>query len=308
MTDDKASIPGVPFDPKMVGPLDLLIGAGVRIHEWMVDNSTALIASLFGVVALQVLVYVQAGIVFLRIPTPPNWMLVMFLTLVFFAPLAAITGVLLGRGLYRDDTVLLSITSGSEGDQRLKHVSPDRFDNCRIINQNGESRGRSYLETVSVNGRQAYEVDSFDDEHDVLVASSMAGRTNQDIRSDRISIRKIKMEAEVDEATEMKANARDIIRERSSAVANWIIRTAQGATIPDGAHLYDEMQESLESVDPLSELDQSPIEDPEDDDQEDDDQEDDVELGGESTARLDIFTRAEKGAAGDSAGEASADD
>lgn len=298
--------PGLPFDPRLVGPIDLAIAGVRRAHSWARDNSTALIAGTVAIILIQIALYAQSGFVFLTIPQIPNWILIMIGTVILFAPLAATTGVLLGRGLYQDETVMLSVTRADDGSQQIKHVAPDRFDNLTIVNQNGEVRSKSFLETVPINGRQAFEVDSFDADNDVVVASSMAGRTNQDVRADRIAIRNIKtdMEREVDEAVEMKANARDIIRERSGAVANWLIRTAQGATVPDGASLFDEMQDSLENVDPLADMDSSPAADSDDplDDPDDDDLdrnvEDETEERGASV-NVDIFDRAEGAAADD---------
>lgn len=302
-----ASIPGVPFDPRRVGPLDLAIAAVRKTHQWMIDHSTGLIAAIAGLIGLQAFVAAQYGFWFVRVPTLPNWFLVMILTFVFFTPFASVAGVLLGRGLYNDETVLISVQSANEGDQRIKHVSPDRFDTMTIMSQNGDVRGSSYLQQVSINGRRAYEVDTFDEERDVLVASDMAGRTNQQIRSDRIAIRKIKtdMEAQVDEAVEMKANARDIIRERAAKVSNWIIRTAQGATIPDGAELFDDMEDSLDDVEPLADMDRAKL-DEERDDGDDGDRGARVDAGDgedEPGVRVDIFDRAEAAATDGGTGE-----
>lgn len=295
-----ASIPGVPFDPRRVGPLDLAIAAVRRTHAWLVDHSTGLIAGVVALIALQAVVFAQYGFIFIRVPSLPNWVLVMILTFMFFTPFASVAGVLLGRGLYNDDTVLISVQSANEGDQRIKHVSPDRFDSMTIVSQNGDVRGSSYLQQVSINGNRAYEVDTFDEERDVLVASDMAGRTNQEIRSDRLAIRKIKtdMEAQVDEAVEMKANARDIIRERGAKVANWLIRTAQGATIPNGAELFDDMEDSLDDVEPLADMEHAKL-DEERDDGDDRDRDGGADDGAGVGVNVDIFERAERQAATD---------
>lgn len=250
----------LPFNPKTTGPADLLAAAIGAASEWVSDHSRELIAAVTAIVLAQMGLFAWKGIVFLGLPTLPNWFLVGFFGAAFFAPAALVIGVLLGRVLYSADTQLISVMSAASGEQQIKHVSNDLLDDLTVVNQNGDEKDLSYLVRTRVNGRTALEVDSFDEERGVLVASSMAGRTNQDIRQDRLSIRRIKtaMEREVDEATEMKANYRDLVREQGAALANWIIRTAQGATVPNGVELHDEMQSALEEIEPLAEMDETP--------------------------------------------------
>lgn len=251
-----SKLPTPPFDPRRVGPVDLAVEASRRLHSWANEHSKYLIAAVVAVILGQIVVYAQWGFWFLRFPTLPNWMLVGIGVIVFAAPGASLSGVLLGKGIHTENTIMLSEQNAVSGDQRIRHVAPERFTNAYIINQNGEQRDRDYLQKVMINGVEAYEVDSYDAEGNRIVASSMAGRTNREIRADRRSIPKIKtsMEREVDEAVEFKINFRDIVRERASTVANWIIRTAQDSTIPKGGDMYDEMEESLRDVDPYGDL------------------------------------------------------
>lgn len=249
-------IPGVPFDPRRTGPLDLLAAKYRSLSAWAAKRDRELLAAGVLLVVVQAIVYATHGVVFLDPPTLPNWFLVMIGVTIFWAPIASLVGVLLGKGLYDDSTVMVVEQSAVTGDQRIRHLAPEVFDAAEIRNQNGEVRERDYLQKVRVNGREAYEVDCYDEDGNRIVASSMAGRTNRDVRADRHAIANIKteMEREVDEAIEMKVNFRDIVRQRAATVANWVIRTAQGATIPDGEDLYDEMQSSLDEVDPYGDL------------------------------------------------------
>lgn len=297
-------LPSPPFDPRRVGPVDLVVDTSRRLHSWADENSNYLIAGAVVTIVTQAFVYAKYDVWFLGLPTLPNWFLVMLGVAIFAAPIASVVGVLLGKGLYRDDTIMLSEQNAVSGDQRIRHVSPERFEAAYIINQNAEKRDRGYLQKVMINGREAYEVDAYDAENNRIIASSMAGRTNREIRADRTAIPKIKtdMEREVDEAVEFKINFRDIVRERAATVANWIIKTSQGATIPEGEEMFDEMQESLKEVDPYGDL-HSPG-DAAPDMASDDDQE-----GGATAASLDedgqevmemmsIFDRAKNGAGG----------
>lgn len=249
-------IPGVPFDPRTTGPLDLLAAKWAALRSWADDHSRELLVAGAIVLAAQVVVYAVEGVWVLAPPRLPNWVLVMIGVAIFFAPIALTTGVLLGRGLYDDDSILVVELRAVTGDERIRHVSPAKFEAAEIVNQNGERRERDYLQKITVNGREAYEVDCYDDEGDRIVASSMAGRTNREVRIDRHAIGRIKtdMEREVDEAIEFKVNFRDIVRRRAATVANWVIRTAQDASIPNGGDLYDEMQDALDDVDPYGDL------------------------------------------------------
>lgn len=304
----------LPFNPRTTGPFDLLILSIASIVGWIRDYSRALLAAGTVILVAQIGVYAWKGVVFLGIPTIPNWMLIGIGVLILFAPASIVIGVLLGRWLYSANTQLISVMSAQSGEQRLKHISQDLLDELTILNQNGDEKDLSYLVRTRIEGRTALEVDSFDEDAGVLVASSMAGRSNQDIRRDRLSIRKIKtdMEQEVDEATEMKANYRDHVREQGAALGNWIVRTAQGATIPNGVELHDEMRSALEDIEPLAELDETPAGADVDDDldrgdrDDDGDGEDETESASLDPEAMGILERARE--MGNGNGGASADD
>lgn len=298
MSDDRR----LPFDYRRVGPVDLVVEASRRSHAWANAHSVHLIVAAVVLAVVQAVVYAKWGAWFLTLPTLPNWFLVGIGVLIFAAPLASLSGVLIGRALYRDDTVMLSEQNAVSGDQRIRHVSPERFESALVVNQNGEKRDTDYLQRVRINGTEAYEVDAYDADGNRVIASSMAGRTNRQIRADRTAIPKIKtdMEREVDEAVEFKINFRDIVRERAATVANWIIKTSQGSTIPKGDEMFDEMQESLQEVDPYGDI-HSPGDaaaDMESDDDGDDDETDAATLDADAQEVLSIFDRAKNGDSG----------
>jgi len=309
-SDRDTTIPGLPFDPRVVGPLDLAVAAGSSARAWIGEYSRELLAAGTAVLVAQIVVYAWKDVVFLGLPTLPNWLLVGLGGLLFVGLYAPLAGVFLAKGLYRPDTVMISEQSGITGDQRIEHVATDVFENLTVMNQNGEKRDREYLQEVFINGRKAYEVDTLDLDEGVVVASSMAGRTNREIRADRKAIIKIKtdLEARADEAEELIINFRDLVRQQAKSVTNRILRTAQGVEVPDGENLHDELNESLRDVDPLDDLHSDTVNRDRDDDDRDDEASLDPDEGTVSEDLIGIFGRAAQEASENGQGGAPADD
>lgn len=243
------SIPLVPFDPEEVGPLDLLHAVKESARRFVNENSRYLIVS--GVALL--LISLHFGI---SIPRFPNWLWVALLTFVVAVPYAVLLGIKLAAGLYQRDVEVLSAVDPATGDLRILEVDPDRFEQMAVKNQNGEVRDLDHLKTIRVNGSLAYEVDHYQEEQNVAVASWQAGETNASIRRQKSQIKRIKtsLEREADKSLELLANHPDILRKHASEVANRLIKVAEGIEVPSGGALHENLSDTIEESDPSEEL------------------------------------------------------
>jgi hypothetical protein len=298
-----AEIPLLPFDPRTTGPLDLLRSGLGRVREFCSENSRELLAAGTIILVAQMAIYAHYDVWFLSLPQLPNWILVGIAGIVVMFLPALLFGVLLAKGLYKPNIVRVSVQNPQTGDQRIKYLSRELFDQMDVVTPNGKRGGHDLLSTVSLNGFKAYEVDHIDRENGYLVASAMAGRSNSDIRRDRKEIRHIKTEQqkEIDEAAELKMLYPDHVRSTAMKLANRAVRSLMDVTVPDGASLHDELQEEIESIDVVDDLDT-----PDDDDmgeaaESDEAAEEMADADLEGDDRLLIFDRAD-------GGEATADD
>lgn len=302
---EDAQIPLLPFDPRTTGPFDLLKAGFGRLAGFCSENSRELLAAGTLIIIAQMVIYAKYSVWFLQPPRLPNWMLVGIAgVIVMFLP-ALLFGILLAKGLYKPNIVRLSVQDPQTGDQRIKYLSRELFDGMDVVTPNGKRGGHDLLSRVSINGWNCYEVDSIDRENDLLVASSMAGRSNSDIRRDRKEIRHIKREQQkkIDEAAELKMLYPDHVRSAAMTLANRAIRSIMDVSLPDGASLHDELQEEIEEIDVVEDLD----------DDEEDESDEQGESDGESGRELDleqigIFGRAAAEQNGNGDGTVSADD
>lgn len=246
-------IPFVPFDPTEVGPLDVLSAARYRTRSFVNEHAKVLIPSGVVLVALLVWAHVEHG---LSWPGLPNWLKAGLLGSGVMLPWAYIVGSKLAKGLHRDDSVILSVTDATNGDQDLLRISPDTFDRMTVLNHNDKERGREFLHIVRINGVAAYEVDRYDADKNVAVASWQAGASNREIRRDRRVIKRIKttLEREADKALEALVNHPEILRKQTSAVANRIIAVAEEVEQPGASGLHDELSDLLDEADPSQAL------------------------------------------------------
>ena len=237
------------FDPKRVGPADLLRGALGSLRSGVSDNLPVVLGTLVATAALALYFDVS-------LPRPPNWVVVVVLASVLAAPSAWVVGKRLARALYQPDDVLLSMQDPTSGDQRLIRVAPDRFSDMRVVSNNDRERDRSFLHEVRINGRRAYEVDEYDTERNVAVASWQAGTSNSQIRRDRAEIKRIKtsLEREADKALELLANHPNILREQAREVSNRLIKVAEGVEVPSGGELHSRLGDKLDEADPSEDL------------------------------------------------------
>jgi hypothetical protein len=300
-----AQIPLLPFDPRTTGPLDLLRSGVGRVRGFCSANSRELLAAGTIILVAQMAIYAHYGHWFLSLPQLPNWLLVGIAGIVVMLIPGPLFGVLLAKGLYKPNVVRVSVQNPQTGDQRIKYMSRELFDSMDVVTPNGKRGGSDLLSTVSLNGFKAYEVDHLDRENGLLVASSMAGRSNSDIRRDRKEIRNIKTEQQqkIDEATELKILYPDHVRSAAMKIANRAIRSIMDVSLPDGASLHDELQESIENIDVIEDLDDD--DETESDEQAERDAQSEAELEVDPESLVGIFGRA---AAGTGDGTVSADD
>lgn len=246
---DVADEDGRKFDPRETGPLDLLRSWRFRLGRFADDNSTECIIG-FVLLVLGVW-YFDVGF-----PTLPNWMLVGIAATAFAAAPSLWLGWRLAKELYEPDNVLLSVQNPANGDQDLVWLAPERFDALEVLNHNDKKRDRGFLHEVLVNGRRAYEVDRYDREENVAVASWQAGVSNSAIRRDRSEIKRIKtsLEQEADKALELLANHPDILRQQAREVSNRLVKVAEGVEVPQGGNLHERLSDLLEEADPSEDL------------------------------------------------------
>lgn len=299
LSDAPTDVPAsstLPFDPKKVGPFDVARMALSRTRAFVVENLLVLGAS-------TVVLVVAAWYFEVQVPRVPNWILVGVLASTLAAPSAWFVGRWLARALYQPDDELLSIVDPSTGDQELVRVAPDRFAEMTVLNHNDKRRDRGFLHVVSVNGRRAYEVDSYDPAENVAVASWQAGVSNAEIRRDRSAIKRIKtsLEREADKSLELLANHPNILREQAREVSNRVIKVAEGVEVPQGGELHSRLGRLLDEADPSDDL----LAD--DGDDEEDSTDGAVDLDPDDEELLGIFGRAARAATNGKA-EAPADD
>lgn len=250
MSDD-TRLPLVPFDPREVGPIDVVSAAIGSFRAFLRENAPWVLLSV-------TMMSLGAWYLDVSIPEVPDWVLVGVGASAFAAPAAIVLGWRLGEALYSRDTVLLSVQNPVSGDQRIKHVAPERWEDVTVVNHNGSPRDRGFLHEVRVNGRRAFEVDRYDEEENTAVASWQAGVSNSEIRRERHQIKRIKqdLEAEADKAMELMANHPDIIRRQTREVSETIIKVAEGIEIPEGENepLHERLTRKLDEHDPSEDL------------------------------------------------------
>lgn len=242
-------IPYVPFDPTEVGPFELVGQKWAQIKRFVDDNTPWVIAG-------TVVIVVAWWHFELSLPDPPNW----FWVAALGGLVATITvwpvSKKVAEALHSPDVVLLSEQDPISGDQQLRWMSSDRFQDMQILNQNGREVTEEYLKNVIINGRMAYEVDTFHEERNVAIASWQAGVSNSEFRRDRAQIKKVKtdLEREANKALEILANNPDVVRQMGADVANDIIRVVEEVENPNGAKLHERMTETLEDAEHSDEL------------------------------------------------------
>jgi hypothetical protein len=208
------------------------------------------------VIAAAVVIVVASWHYDISLPEVPTWAKVSLLGFILAVPIGTVTGVKLARALHSPDTKLLSVQNPVTGDQELVHIAPDRFEDMTVMNHNGDERDRTFLHEVVINGRRAYEVDSYEREENLAVASWQAGVPNTAIRKDRAQIKNIKtdLEKQADKSLELLANHPEIIRKQGALVANRLVEVAERVESPGADGLHEELGDVLDAADPSEEL------------------------------------------------------
>jgi hypothetical protein len=293
---DKTSVPFVPFNPREVGPIDVAKSAYRRATGFLSENSRVLIAATVAVI-------VAAWHFDVSVPEIPNWVLVGAFASAFAFPIATWFGWQLAKGIDTRDTELLAEVNPKTGDIKLINIAPERFQDMTVTNQNEEQRDRDFLHVITVNGRRAYEVDGYDPEKNLAVASWQAGTSNAEIRRQKKSIDRIKtkLERESDKSLELLANHPEILRSQLAEVSNRLIRVSEDVEVPGGEALHETLSESLEENDPSSDLlsDRDDFDTRREEDDEHDGDDRDADDGDETAAEkvASIFERAAEGGA-----------
>lgn len=257
----------LPFNPHTTGPVDLLRAAIGRVTAFIRRRERALIATVVVLVLAQAAVYVRTGWV-VSIPSVPSWILIAGGVFVFLLPFAAPTGWVLEKWFGSSDSIAVSVQDPLSGDQRIRYITPAMFEELEIYSSDPRQTedpdvvGRDYLVRVAINGSTAYELERLDEEQGVAVASSMAGRSNSDIRRDRHEIGAIKTELvrEADKAIEFLVRAPNILRHQGEEIGNELIRVYSDVVNPGGGELHDRLREARERSDPSDDLLGNPYE------------------------------------------------
>lgn len=295
MTD---SFPLLPFDPREKGPMDVAKDGYESTKEFVDENSRALIIAVAALIGL-------AWRADLSMPDVPTWLWIMVLSGTVSVPPMAYFSWQVADALHRPDVETLSIQNPASGDQRIKHVSPDTFEQLEVWNAPPEHEDATkvdttYLEEVRINGIRAWEVDDYRPDEGIVVASAMAGRTHADIRRDRNEIAAIKYDliTQTEKATQFLVEAHGILRKQGEEVAHELVRVVEDVDLPQGDQLHDRLWKARNEADPSDDLLDSEYDfEPDRGDEEDEEQQKDD--------GLDIYDRAAQN--GSSADEARAD-
>lgn len=238
---DGVSIPLIPFDPRKIGPKELLAQKTRGLTTFLARHGKVTIGA---VVAL-----IVAGLYF-GVPTPdvPGWAKVAVVVIVIAAPYGWFFAVRLARGLYNRDAILLSEQNSVNGDQRIIRLAPDRWEDLAVFDHEGKPRDRSYLHEVVINGERAFEVDAYDGDLNMAISSWMAGATNSEIRAHREQVGTIKtdLEEEADKAIEAIIHNPQTVREALKEASMEIVKVAEDVEIPGDRDLSRSLAETLE--------------------------------------------------------------
>lgn len=245
------NIPYVPFDPTEVGPTDVVASWYHRImRRWrvvlIVLGALAVLAYLFDVSFPSFREFVNAS---------PNWLMVGILVTLLAAYPYYILGSRVADGVYTREVVRL-VEVRSDPALNIYRLEPETFAKMTVVNQNGDEKGLDFLEEIPTNGHMAYEVEAYDPEQNLAVASWLAGATNVEIRARREKIDQVKtdLEAEADRAVEFLAKAGTILRSQGKDLGNFLIREVEGVEHPNGETLHDNLTKAYEEIGSVEDL------------------------------------------------------
>lgn len=239
------------FNPAETGPIDVVKIAADRVISFLTDPKTGTISGVLLVAAAGLMLHYNV-----QVPNMPTWMYVALLATLFVSPGSIFVGKILSVWLYADDSIPLIELNPKQGDVRLLKVSPDRFEQMRVVTENGKLRDRDFLHQITVNGQHGYELTKYHENPNVAVASWQAGASNASIRRQKAQIDNIQtdLEKEADKALELLANFPTLLRGITKEVSEHMVRVVEGVEMPEGGGLHEKLTEQLESADPSEDL------------------------------------------------------
>lgn len=254
----------VDFDPRREGPVEV----ANRLAEWVSVN-------IFRILGVGL-----AGVVTLGVGVERSWWTIPEVPTAIWVLLSgALAGVVLGAypiyrvllSIWHEDVIRLVELDPRSGDLSVWSVSEERFRDLRVVDHKGREQDPStFLNGITLgSGERGYEVDHYDHEHNVAVASWMAGARNREIRRHERAIDYVKRElsVEADKTLDQLINSGDVLRQQGKAVGLHLIKTIEGIQTPDSEDtaLYDQMFDVLAEHDATDDiLTDGSLDDPED--------------------------------------------
>lgn len=241
--DDNVDEGGIlPFDPRTTTPVE----AGKMGLGWIAARRWWFVG---GIVILGLAIY------FFEIPVPdlPAWADVVGAGLLIAVVVGLPVGLRLGEIFAIQEGKVISQLDPIDGDQDLLLISMDRWRDLEVYDQTGQSRSRSFLEEVVINGAAGVEVDRYYPQENVAVASWLAGETNRDLRSYEQAVDRIKtqLEEEANAAIESEINAEEEGRRRGAEIGNYLVAVYEDIVEPGERDLAETLERvDLEGEDP----------------------------------------------------------
>lgn len=252
------------INPREVGPVEVLS----RVFAWFDEHALKIaLVGLSGAVVFGV--GVERG--WFPVPTIPTAFWVVFWGVVGGGVLAAYPMWRLIQTLWDDEAVRLVELDPRSGDLSVWALTEERFSRLTVLDHQAREQDPStFLNDLRLgSGELAYEIDAYDPEENVAVASWMAGVRNREIRRHERALDYIKkqLSVEADKTLDQLINSNDVLRQQGKAVGMHLIKTVEGVQTPDSGEtqLYDQMFDALNDNDRTDDLiSDSGADDPED--------------------------------------------
>ena len=241
------------IDPKQTSPLEL----ATRAYRWVETH-------IFRIIGLSLVGLIVAGIGIER-----GWFSAPSIPASVWVILGGgVAGIALGAyprwkvitGIWDDATVRLVELDPRSGDLTVWTLSEERYTQLNVIDHKGNTHDPStYLNDIRLgSGELAYEVDGYEPESNVAVASWMAGVRNRELRRYERAIDYVKRElsVEADKTLDQLINSGDVLRQQGKAVGMYLIQSVEGVQTPDSGNmrLHEEMFSALDDADVTDEL------------------------------------------------------
>ena len=239
--DHETHAMGLPFDPAVVGPLDLVS----MIIRWVEERLLWII----GITVVGSLGYAWLAVSYGISISIPTWVWVGTLSMIGGGLVTAYPVRKLIDWMSSDDSYVLVDQSPVDGELGVYELSADRWSDLTVYDRNGTSRSTTYLHEVRLrSGGRGWEVDGYDPDQNVAVSSWMAGASNRDIRRHEKMVDLVKRElsAEAELAVDELIDAPEAIRSVGSEVAHEIIMTAEQIESPGRGSVSDRLSEIVQ--------------------------------------------------------------